>query len=224
MSEGTGGKAEGTGRKSEITARKPEASGRKGEGDGRKGEGDGRKAEGDGRKAEAVVTSASGPMAEVIQSWLAFLPSLDAAAFSIYLQLHQIDLLAIRQTNRIAEKHGMNSLDVNLLLAVRRQQSSQIVRPSDLWRRFDLAPSVITYRIDRLVELGLLVRVPHPEDRRALHLRLTQKGDTSIIAIVRQHNTAAANFLTDVDKMPGGRVRLEKLLGALLKRWEQGGP
>jgi DNA-binding MarR family transcriptional regulator len=210
MSEGTGGKAEGTGRKSEITARKPEASGRKGEGDG--------------RKAEAVVTSASGPMAEVIQSWLAFLPSLDAAAFSIYLQLHQIDLLAIRQTNRIAEKHGMNSLDVNLLLAVRRQQSSQIVRPSDLWRRFDLAPSVITYRIDRLVELGLLVRVPHPEDRRALHLRLTQKGDTSIIAIVRQHNTAAANFLTDVDKMPGGRVRLEKLLGALLKRWEQGGP
>ncbi|HEY4210807.1 MAG TPA: MarR family transcriptional regulator [Steroidobacteraceae bacterium] len=163
-------------------------------------------------------------MAEVINSWLSFLPSLDATAFSIYLQLHQIDLLAIRQTNRIAEKYGMNSLDVNLLLAVRRQQSAQIVRPSDLWRRFDLAPSVITYRIDRLVELGLLIRVPHPEDRRALHLRLTQKGETAIISIVRQHNTAAATHLTDVDKMPGGRARLEKLLGALLKRWEQGEP
>lgn len=181
-----------------------------------------RKSEAAGRKAEPAATSASGPMAEVIHSWLAFLPSLDATAFSIYLQLHQIDLLAIRQTNRIADKYGMNSLDVNLLLAVRRQQSAQIVRPSDLWRRFDLAPSVITYRIDRLVELGLLVRVPHPEDRRALHLRLTQKGETAIISIVRQHNTAAASYLTDIDKMPGGRVRLEKLLGALLKRWEQG--
>ena len=173
------------------------------------------------RSAARRPVTATGATADIIKSWTAFLPALDATSFSIYFQLHQLDLLAIRLTNRIAAKFHINSLDVNLLLAVRREQGSHPVRPSDLWRRFDLAPSVITYRVDRLVKLRMLVRLPHPDDRRALHLRLTAKGEKTIVSVVRQHNIISSRNLAVVDEIAGGRTKLEQLLAALLRQWEQ---
>ena len=165
-----------------------------------------------------------GATAQLVGNWSAFLPDLDATAFSIQLHIHQINLLAIRETNRIAEKYSINSVDMSLLMAIRRDQRSRPVRPSDLWRLFDLAPSAITYRMDRLFELGYIVRLPHPEDRRALYLKLTPKGETAVVSVVREFNAVAVEKLAEVDKTAGGRAKLDKLLTASLRKWQETEP
>ncbi|MEP7244284.1 MAG: MarR family transcriptional regulator [Gammaproteobacteria bacterium] len=165
-----------------------------------------------------------GATAQLVGNWSAFLPDLDATAFSIQLHIHQINLLVIRETNRIAEKYSINSVDMSLLMAIRRDQRSRPVRPSDLWRLFDLAPSAITYRMDRLFELGYIVRLPHPEDRRALYLKLTPKGESAVVSVVRECNAVAVEKLGEVDKTSGGRAKLDKLLTAFLRKWQEAEP
>lgn len=174
--------------------------------------------------SERSRESDAGPTAQLVGNWAAFLPDLDATAFSIQLQIHQINLLAIRETNRIAEKYHINSVDMSLLMAIRRDQRSRPVRPSDLWRLFDLAPSAITYRVDRLFDLGYVVRLPHPEDRRALYLKLTPKGEAAVVSVVREFNAVAVEKLAEVDKVAGGRVKLDKLLTAFLRKWKETEP
>ncbi|HEV7715507.1 MAG TPA: MarR family transcriptional regulator [Steroidobacteraceae bacterium] len=173
-----------------------------------------------GRAREADA----GPTAQLVGNWSTFLPDLDATAFSIQLHIQQINLLAIRETNRIAEKYKINSVDMSLLMAIRRDSRSRPVRPSDLWRLFDLAPSAITYRMDRLFDLGYVVRLPHPDDRRALYLKLTAKGETAVSSVVREFNAVAVEKLAEVDKIGGGRVKLDKLLTALLRKWRETEP
>ncbi len=154
----------------------------------------------------------------------AFPTDLDATAFAVHLQIQQINLLSIRATNRIAEKFSIDSLDMSVLLAIRREQRSRPVRPSDLWRLFDLVPSAITYRVDRLFGLGYVVRLPDPEDRRALYLKLTPKGEAAVLTVVREFNTIAVNKLSEVDKIAGGRAKLQKLLAAVLRQWQESEP
>jgi DNA-binding MarR family transcriptional regulator len=156
---------------------------------------------------------------EVVDTWSTLLPDLDPTAFSIGLHLHQINLLSIRATNRIAERYGINSVDMSLLLAIRRD--SHPVRPSDLYGPFDLAPSAITYRMDRMFEMGYIVRLPHPEDRRALYLKLTSKGEAAVVSIVRAFNALSIDKLSEVDKVSGGREKLDELLVAYLQKWVQ---
>lgn len=46
----------------------------------------------------------------------------------------------------------------------------------ELARRMSCEPSNVTYVVDRLARLGLVERLPHPNDRRARQLVLTKCG------------------------------------------------
>jgi DNA-binding MarR family transcriptional regulator len=48
--------------------------------------------------------------------------------------------------------------------------------------------------VDKLVNLGLMVRCPHPEDRRVIVVKLTEEGDQ----IHRQHNQLHLELMHDI--------------------------
>ncbi len=159
------------------------------------------------------------PISKVVKHWTALLPRLDSTAFSIQLKIYQINLLTVRATNVLASKFNINTLDVQLMMSIHREADEKLIRPSDLWRIFDLAPSVITYRVDRLHDLGFVVRLANPADRRTLHLKLTAKGEAALTAVVREFNRITVRKLADVDKARG-RTKFDKLLTAYLDAWK----
>jgi len=165
---------------------------------------------------EAAPDNSAG---QLIREWSAFLPDLDKSAFSIQYQLHRINVIATQVTNRLAIPFDINDIDVTLLMVIRRDQSVRPVRPSDLWRQFDLRPSAITYRIDRLHKLGLIDRRPDRCDRRAISLALTAKGEHAIVEIVRAFNDCVSERLATIDAI-GGREELDRLLGVFVAAWE----
>jgi len=160
------------------------------------------------------------PIDRVVKHWGALLPKLDATAFSIQIKIYEINLLTERVTNVLAAKFNLNTLDIQLLMSIHREADEKLVRPSDLWRIFDLAPSVITYRVDRLHELGFVVRLANPADRRTLNLKLTPKGEAALKAVVRDFNRITVHKLAAIDKARG-RSKFDKLLSAYLEAWQE---
>lgn len=77
------------------------------------------------------------------------------------------------------------------------------VRLGELGRRLGIAPSTLSRNIDRLVERGLVVRGPDPDDRRAQRAELTAEGRTAAEA-VRKHEV---HFARDIlDRLPEGSI------------------
>lgn len=160
-----------------------------------------------------------GTIDEVVQMWQSHLPNLDPAALSVQLKLYQINLMAGRIYNRIAAEFDISDIDVSVLMIIRRERTSRPIRPSDLWRRLDLRPSAITYRLDRLDELGLVRRSPDPGDRRALFLGLTDKGLATVNEIVARFNAVTADKLKELGSLGGDVAALDRQLEFYLRAW-----
>ncbi|MCW3474372.1 MarR family winged helix-turn-helix transcriptional regulator [Limobrevibacterium gyesilva] len=85
----------------------------------------------------------------------------------------------------------------------------------ELSRRMMVSNGNITGLVERLAELGLVERVPHPADRRAAFVRLTPAGHSAFAEMASQHaDWIAALFdgLSDADI---------RLLMRLLSRMKQ---
>lgn len=166
--------------------------------------------------------SEMGTLDQVVQTWAGHLPSVDHVALSVQLKLYQINLMAGRIYNRIASDFDISDVDVSVLMIIRREQDSRPIRPTDLWRRLDLRPSAMTYRLDRLAEIGLIERKPDPGDRRALFLNLTPKGVGTVNEIVRRFNVITAEKLAELGTLGGSVSELDKQLDFYLRAWSAG--
>lgn len=80
-----------------------------------------------------------------------------------------------------------------------------------LAERMKCDPSSATYVVDRLEEAGLVARTPHPTDRRAKMLVLTDAGEQVRTAILTDFRESSALSRLDEDEL----AQLETLLGKL---------
>lgn len=77
-----------------------------------------------------------------------------------------------RQLKQFSRKTKLTERGLHILGLI----VSGLDRPSLLIDHFDVLPSTITVETDKLVAAGLLVRRPHPSDRRVTTLELTERG------------------------------------------------
>ena len=66
---------------------------------------------------------------------------------------------------------------------------------SQLCKSISYDPGAMTRMIDRLEQKGLIRRVPHPEDRRAMTLELTVAGKALYPQLLTAKETVQAQFL-----------------------------
>jgi len=162
-----------------------------------------------------------GTIDEVVKAWEKNIPELDVNAFAVQIKLYQINLITSRIYNRIADDFSLNDVDVSVLMIIRRERSNRPVRPSDLWRTLHLRPSAITYRVDRLHELGLVERLPDENDRRAVFLKLTKEGLRVVHEIVLRFNRTTVERLTAAAGHGCDIAALDRQLDCLLKAWTE---
>lgn len=79
---------------------------------------------------------------------------------------------------RISDHVGAcaSTLDLTEAQAIALRELTGPMTSRELARRMSCEPSNVTYVIDRLAGLGLVERRPHPNDRRAKQLVLTECG------------------------------------------------
>lgn len=71
----------------------------------------------------------------------------------------------------------------------------------------------ITALVDALEEEGLVVRKPHPTDRRATVIEMTERGERAMDRIYDEHRVAVAELFADLDEED--REELMRMLGVL---------
>lgn len=68
--------------------------------------------------------------------------------------------------------------------------------PGDLARKLDLSSGAMTNRLDRLERVGLVRRLPDPDDRRGIQVELTEEGlevwKQSVVAQAEKESIIAA--------------------------------
>lgn len=88
----------------------------------------------------------------------------------------------------------------------------------ELSRHLLVTAGNLTGIVDRLEDLGLVRRAPHPQDRRAFRLTLTARGRAAVRAQVPAHRQAVARLLSALPQRDLARLRA--LLGRLRQRME----
>ncbi|PBB26765.1 MULTISPECIES: MarR family transcriptional regulator [unclassified Mesorhizobium] len=156
--------------------------------------------------------------AKAIEQWKRERPDLDVSPMGVLGRLNEASSLIAR--DRLAPlfaQFGLQAGEFDVLATLRRSGSPYALTPTDLYEATMVTSGAMTNRLDRLEKAGLILRGPHPNDRRGIVVQLTEKG----LALIDEALTAhAANEheilagLTPAERETLAHL-LEKLIGSV---------
>jgi DNA-binding MarR family transcriptional regulator len=110
-----------------------------------------------------------------------------------------VDVMAAVQAATEADlmaSHGLTQGDYGVLVHL-SEAPDRAMRMCDLAGRLHLSPSGLTRRLDGLVRLGFVQRVPSAEDRRVMLAELTPQGMTALEEAAPDHVESVRHHFLD---------------------------
>jgi DNA-binding MarR family transcriptional regulator len=110
-------------------------------------------------------------------------------------RLYRAAEIAMRRRTRESMSMGENELLV-LRYLLKAATEQRPVSPTELTRYLGVSTASTTAIIDRLEKSGHVTRVPHPTDRRSIHIVATAESDAEVRATLgRMHDRMMAAVL-----------------------------
>jgi MarR family transcriptional regulator, transcriptional regulator for hemolysin len=110
--------------------------------------------------------------------------------------------------DQCARDHGMTRAQWAVLARLERREG---MTQAEMAEALEIQPISLVRLIDRLCLHGVVERRPHPRDRRANRLYLTEKGRATLALLVPVGRTVAGEVLAHFDE-PGVADLLQTLL------------
>ncbi|WP_095199652.1 MarR family winged helix-turn-helix transcriptional regulator [Mesorhizobium carmichaelinearum] len=156
--------------------------------------------------------------AKAIEQWKRERPDLDVSPMGVLGRLNEASSLIAR--DRLAPlfaRFGLQAGEFDVLATLRRSGAPYALTPTALYEATMVTSGAMTNRLDRLEKAGLILRGPHPNDRRGIVVQLTEKGlaliDEAVTAHVANEHEILAG-LTPAERETLSRL-LEKLIGSV---------
>ncbi|PBC20633.1 MULTISPECIES: MarR family transcriptional regulator [unclassified Mesorhizobium] len=156
--------------------------------------------------------------AKAIEQWKRERPDLDVSPMGVLGRLNEASSLIAR--DRLAPlfaQFGLQAGEFDVLATLRRSGSPYALTPTDLYEATMVTSGAMTNRLDRLEKAGLILRGPHPNDRRGIVVQVTEKGlaliDEALTAHVANEHEILAG-LTPAERETLSHL-LEKLIGSV---------
>lgn len=145
--------------------------------------------------------------------WAVQRPELDMLPMEVLGRLNEASQLVVRERQTpLFARYGLQHGEFDALATLRRSGAPEGLTPTALFEAAMMSSGGMTARIDRLEKAGLVERRPHPTDRRATLVRLTDKGFELIESIMPSHEETARDILAPLS------LDEQKTLNALLAR------
>jgi len=113
----------------------------------------------------------------ITMQWQTERSDLDLQNFLLAIYFMRLGTLVDRAYDRHCQKeYGVNGGDMRLMLALRRSGPPYVKRPTDLFRTLLVTSGAITKKVDRLVAVGYVERLPDPSHNGGFLVHLTKKG------------------------------------------------
>ena len=153
--------------------------------------------------------------AKAVEQWKRERPDLDVSPMLVLGRLNEASSLVARE--RLAPlfaRFGLQAGEFDVLATLRRSGQPYALTPTALYEATMVTSGAMTNRLDRLEKAGLILRGPHPNDRRGIVVQLTEKG----LALIDEALTAhVANEHEILAGLSGAeRETLAQLLGKLI--------
>jgi DNA-binding MarR family transcriptional regulator len=148
----------------------------------------------------------------VLAEWSARRPGLAVDAYHVTGRISRIATRIAQREEEIFGHYGLNRGDVGVLSALLTARDSETVSPTQLFRGLMLSSAGMTKRLDRLERRGLVKRRRDPEDRRGVHIHLTEAGRRLVTKAVAENTKNEAGLVASFS------ARDRRLLGDLLRR------
>jgi len=156
--------------------------------------------------------------AKAIEQWKRERPDLDVSPMGVLGRLNEASSLIAR--DRLAPlfaRFGLQAGEFDVLATLRRSGAPYTLTPTALYEATMVTSGAMTNRLDRLEKAGLILRGPHPNDRRGIVVQLTEKGlaliDETVTAHVANEHEILAG-LTAAERETLSHL-LEKLIGSV---------
>ncbi|MBZ9695384.1 MarR family transcriptional regulator [Mesorhizobium sp. ESP6-5] len=155
---------------------------------------------------------------KAIEQWRRERPDLDVSPMAVIGRLNEVSSLIAR--DRLAPlfaRFGLQAGEFDVLATLRRSGSPYALTPTALYEATMVTSGAMTNRLDRLEKAGLILRAPHPNDRRGIVVRLTEKGLALIDEAVAAHVANEHQILSGLTQTERETLShlLEKLIGSV---------
>lgn len=154
--------------------------------------------------------------AKAIEQWARERPDLDASPMLVLGRLNEASSLIARE--RLAPlfaRFGLQAGEFDVLATLRRSGQPYALTPTALYEATMVTSGAMTNRLDRLEKAGLILRGPHPNDRRGIVVQLTEKGLALIDEALTAHVANEHEILAGLSSAE--RETLALLLGKLIR-------
>lgn len=156
-------------------------------------------------------------VAAMLEQWQREFPEVDATALGVFGRLHRSFNRYQAQLNAFFETYDLTVPAFGVLAALRRAGAPYRRTVSELADANLLTSGGITQRVDKLEAAGLALRVRDPDDRRIVHIQLTDQGLALAEEIIGAHFAHEADMLADLTdpertELAGLLARLESSL------------
>jgi DNA-binding MarR family transcriptional regulator len=146
----------------------------------------------------------------LIAAWRRERPDLDVEPMEVLSRVTRLARHLDLARRSAFAAHGLESWEFDVLSALRRAGRPYELSPGQLIRETMVTSGTMTNRVDRLVEKGLVDRLPDPDDRRGVLVRLTRRGQSSVDAALEDLLHREQTLLKDLSA--NDRARLARLL------------
>ena len=157
----------------------------------------------------------------LVEAWHAERPDLDVEPLHVLSRVSRLARHLDRARRAVFAAHGMESWEFDVLTALRRAGPPYELSPGRLLRATLVTSGTMTNRIDRLTTKSLVVRLPDPDDRRGVLVRLTDEGrdkaDQALAGLLDHERELLARLSADQ------QGELAALLRALVAPFDRAG-
>ena len=153
-----------------------------------------------------------------MELWADAIPGLDVPTEAITQRVAIVHKAFERSLAETTEQFGVAVGEYKVLTILRASPDFER-SPTDLANWTNLSTGAMTNRLDNLEEQGLVERLPDPDDRRALRVKLTPKGHDLWQEMAELQAGKELQVASALDE--GERKELNDLLRRLVLSFEQ---
>lgn len=148
----------------------------------------------------------------MVAQWSVVEPDLDVSALQVIGRLLRCAERTEQRLVAALSPLGLSYADFDVLNTLRRRADPAGTHPRELARSSLVTSGAMTARLDRLLQAGLVVRRADTDDRRAVRVKLTKKGERLAVRALQ------AVLAADEDVLAPLGDRQRATLAAGLKR------
>jgi DNA-binding MarR family transcriptional regulator len=150
----------------------------------------------------------------IAAQWKRARPDLDMPSAQVLQRITRAYRLQASSFEQVFARYGISWGEHLVLAALRRAGPPYRMNPTTLFDTMVLSSGAMTNRLDRLEEMGLVRRLPDPNDRRGRLVELTTKGRELVDEAVVAHVANEERLLSGLSA--ADRMKLADLLRKLL--------